>query len=58
MIANKMESNGEKGRVMISEDTKNLVESSFGDEFVFEFGKEVEVAVANRKIKTYFVSKQ
>lgn len=33
-----MESNGESGRVMISEDTKNLIAKSFDG--VYEFEKE------------------
>lgn len=36
LIANKMESNGERGRVMISEATYKLVNDSFPNSFVFE----------------------
>jgi len=55
VIANKMESNGESGRVMISEATLNLIlESSQG---VFEFERELEVYVAAAKstVKAYLV---
>jgi class 3 adenylate cyclase len=31
LIANKMESNGEKGRIMISEETLKLINDNFGD---------------------------
>jgi len=35
IIANKMESNGVNGKVMVSEATKNLLEESFPNEFEF-----------------------
>ena len=33
LIANQMESKGEKGRMQVSEITKNLIEGSFPEEF-------------------------
>lgn len=35
LIANKMESNGKKGHVHVSEDTKKLLEEIYPDEFDF-----------------------
>jgi hypothetical protein len=43
MIANKMESNGVEGRVMVSEDTKILLEKRYPDEFNFEKHKTVQL---------------
>lgn len=41
MIANKMESNGEPGRIMVSEVTKNLLESAYGSLYSFHKGAKV-----------------
>lgn len=54
LVANKMESNGEPGRVMISEDTKVLLESQFPDKYIFTYNTEVFISAANRNVKTYF----
>lgn len=35
MIANKMESSGREGQILISEATRNLIESNLKHEFVF-----------------------
>lgn len=42
MISNKMESNGEPGRIMVSEVTKNLLESAYESEYVFVKGVKVQ----------------
>ncbi|CAD8169381.1 unnamed protein product [Paramecium pentaurelia] len=55
MISNKMESNGERGKVQVSEETKQLLESTFPDQFLFTFNKEVEFKWINRKTKGYFI---
>lgn len=59
MIANKMESNGKAGRIMVSETTKNLLERNSNPdlEYEFEFHKEVDVSNAHQKqiIKGYLV---
>ena len=39
LIANKMESNGEKGKIHVSEETKLLLEENFYDQFSFVFNK-------------------
>jgi len=41
VIANKMESNGEAGKVMVSEDTKELIQSHFPNEYLFEESKTI-----------------
>lgn len=41
MIANKMESNGEPGCIMVSEVTKNLLESAYGSLYSFSKGAKV-----------------
>ena len=55
-----MESNGETGRISVSEDTKNLLEYEDGvnkDSFYkFIPNKTVHVSSVNREIKSYFIS--
>lgn len=58
LIANKMESNGERGRVMISESTYKLVNNSFPNSFNFEARTE-EVSIkslGDLRVQAYFVS--
>jgi class 3 adenylate cyclase len=55
LIANKMESNGEPGRVMISEECKHLLDENYAKEFVFTFNTDVFVPAANKYVKSYFV---
>jgi len=58
LIANKMESNGERGRIMISEATYKLVNNSFPNSFDYEERKE-DVTIKSLNdlmIKCYFVS--
>jgi len=60
LIANKMESNGEVGKIAVSEDAKNLLE--YEDEvnkdtyFKFIQNKTVHVSSVNREIKSYFIT--
>jgi class 3 adenylate cyclase len=54
LVANKMESNGEPGRVMISEDTKVILEQQFPEKYAFTYNTEVFISAANRHVKTYF----
>jgi class 3 adenylate cyclase len=42
MISNKMESNGEPGKIMVSETTKNLLESAYESEYTFTKGAKVQ----------------
>ena len=57
VIANKMESNGIPGKVMVSEDTKKIIENNFPEEYYFEFSSEINVKAAKRKVNSYFVYK-
>lgn len=41
MISNKMESNGEKGKIHISEETKILLESQFAFDYTFTYNKPI-----------------
>lgn len=54
VIANKMESEGETGKVNISEDTKRLIEDNDLElPFTTTYHKTVQVNVANRNIKCF-----
>jgi phospholipid-translocating ATPase len=54
-IANRMESSGLKGRLHVSEETKNLLELGCPGRFAYEFDKEVLYQPMDRTIRTYFV---
>lgn len=56
VIANKMESNGEAGKINVSESTKNLLDQRFSNSFNFTFNKIVESKMQNRGFKSYFLS--
>lgn len=60
LIANKMESGGETGKICISEDTKKLLESgsnqsSMAIKYNYVFNKNINVSSVKREIKSYFV---
>ena len=55
LIANKMESNGKEGHIMVSTATKNLLEQSFLNYFLFEFYKDVNIPSLKTNIGGYFV---
>ena len=57
LIANKMESAGEAGRINISEVTKNLLETK-DMPFGVSFHKEIHLDSINQDIKCYLVDKQ
>ena len=54
LIANKMESAGEKGKINISEDTKRLLEQK-ELHYQVKFHKEVNIEAANRTVKCYLI---
>ena len=56
LIANKMESNGMKGRIKISEDTKELLQSRVRSGFIFEESEQVEVKSIGVIKNTYYVT--
>ncbi|CAG9328261.1 unnamed protein product [Blepharisma stoltei] len=56
LIANKMESNGEAGKICVSEVTKNLIESSNPELYHFSFSKEISIPSVNRTIKSYMLT--
>ena len=58
LIANKMESNGERGKVLISQSTYDLIQASeeYSQCFLFTKREEnVEVKAINKSIEAYFV---
>lgn len=55
LIANKMEANGKEGHIMVSSATKNLLEISFRNVFLFEYYKEVNIPALKTNIAGYFV---
>ena len=57
-IANKMESNGQQGRINISEVTKKLLEVYQPERFEFTANKKVFHEPTNRELKSYFLSQK
>lgn len=55
MIANKMESNGTLGEVLVSESTKNLLWKNYYIYYDFVDEKEIVIPSINQTIKAYFV---
>jgi class 3 adenylate cyclase len=54
-IANKMESNGESGKIAVSETTKELIENYSPDSFNFIYSKDVYIPSLSSDIKLYFL---
>ncbi|KAL4494618.1 hypothetical protein ABPG72_004520 [Tetrahymena utriculariae] len=52
MLSNKMESNGEPGKIMVSQTTKNLLESAYGSYYQFYEGNQVH------DIQGYFIQRR
>jgi class 3 adenylate cyclase len=55
LITNKMESNGKKGSIQVSETTKELLENNFQNIFEFETNGIICLPSINREIKGYFI---
>ena len=55
LIANKMESNGVEGNIMVSETTKKLLEKDENLNFRFEFRKAVEAKVQVEPINAFLL---
>ncbi|KAL4445113.1 hypothetical protein ABPG74_018841 [Tetrahymena malaccensis] len=52
MLSNKMESNGEPGKIMVSQTTKDLLESAYGSYYQFQEGNQVH------DIQGYFIQRR
>ena len=55
LIANKMESNGMEGNVVISEKLKDLIELKFPGYYFFEFHTLVKIEALETEINTWIV---
>lgn len=56
MIANKMESNGETGKVMISETTMAILQENYSENYAFTKGNDVYIKHFHKNIEGYFVN--
>lgn len=54
-LANKMESNGAEGKVMVSEATMNFLESTYPGYFSYTYGAEVKST--SRTLSGYFIER-
>lgn len=57
LIANKMESGGEPGRINISEVTKHILESNYPGVYNYEFNTEMVFNMVNLCYLSYFLTK-
>ncbi|CAD8178685.1 unnamed protein product [Paramecium octaurelia] len=57
LIANKMESNGVKGNVQVSQSTKKYLEELYPDLYTFELNVNLELKAIGRQIEGYLVKK-
>lgn len=55
LIANKMESNGQQGKIVVSENTKKILEENQPEKFVFNPFKEIYVSALLKTIKIFLV---
>ena len=55
VLANKMESNGIEGNIMVSETTKNFLEKDKNNYFDFEWKKKVECKAYDNPVSGYLV---
>ncbi|CAD8160631.1 unnamed protein product [Paramecium pentaurelia] len=55
LIANKMESSSEEGRVLISETTKKLIEENFPQDYIFNGRKLINIPSINTTITGFFL---
>ncbi|KAL4486421.1 hypothetical protein ABPG72_018375 [Tetrahymena utriculariae] len=55
MVANKMESNGQQGKVMVSKTTMNLLYDHYGSRYNFTKGNEVYIKQFHKHIEGYFI---
>ena len=50
-----MESNGKPGSISVSQKTKELLESKYANDFMFEFNKEVFLQNVQMAVRSFFV---
>ncbi|CAD8071279.1 unnamed protein product [Paramecium primaurelia] len=55
LIANKMESSSEEGRVLVSETTKKLIEDNFAQSYIFNGRKLINIPSINTTITGFFL---
>lgn len=55
LIANKMESGGEPGRINVSDVTKAILEKGSPGKFIFEHNQDLYVKEINRSYSSYFL---
>lgn len=58
LVANKMESNGERGKVLISEPLKQILHAHFPDKYEYKSGPEVKVKSINVNLRSHFVTQK
>lgn len=56
LLANKMESNGERGKILISSPLKQILSEHFPNLFEFKPGPDVSVKSINIEMKSFFVT--
>ncbi|CAG9320190.1 unnamed protein product [Blepharisma stoltei] len=56
LLANKMESGGEAGKINVSEVTREILESRIPDKLQYNFNKEIVAKSIDRALKCYFVT--
>lgn len=56
LIANKMESSSEEGRILVSETTKELIENHYGNIYTFEDSKVIKIPSIDTVLHGYFIS--
>lgn len=56
VMANKMESGGERGKINVSEDTKKLLEENETCNYTFIENKEITVKSTGKSLMSYFLN--
>jgi class 3 adenylate cyclase len=56
LIANKMESKGERGKLQVSQSTKDLLEQYYPEEFKYTFHTTVDIPSIDRSTDGYFIN--
>ncbi len=56
MIANKMESNGVIGKIMVSGETKKLLERKFPGMYIYDKHVDVNISSVNRIVEGFLIN--